>query len=56
MVVPCNSPEQPPITLGCAHAQQVIWQLLNAVEKGATAAGEDDEAFLEGTSTIPLVR
>ncbi|KAL5483501.1 hypothetical protein ACEPAI_8733 [Sanghuangporus weigelae] len=47
VVVPCNSPEQPPITLGCAHAQQVIWQLLNAVEKGAAAAGEDDEAFLD---------
>ncbi|KAL5504959.1 hypothetical protein ACEPAH_7622 [Sanghuangporus vaninii] len=47
VVAPCNSPEQPPITLGCAHAQQVIWQLFNAIEKGAAAAGEDDEAFLD---------
>ncbi|EJD08446.1 glycoside hydrolase family 95 protein [Fomitiporia mediterranea MF3/22] len=46
VVAPCNSPEQPPITLACAHAQQVIWQLFNAVEKGAAAAGETDEAFL----------
>ncbi|OCB90700.1 glycoside hydrolase family 95 protein [Sanghuangporus baumii] len=47
VVAPCNSPEQPPITLGCAHAQQVIWQLFNAIEKGAAAAGDDDEAFLD---------
>lgn len=47
VVAPCNSPEQPPITLGCAHAQQLIWQLFNAVEKGAKAAGEDDQAFLD---------
>ena len=48
VVAPCNSPEQAPITLGCAHAQQLIWQLFNAIEKGAAAAGETDEAFLNG--------
>ena len=48
VVAPCNSPEQPPITLACSHAQQLIWQLLNAIEKGAAAAGEEDETFLNG--------
>ncbi|KAG9311360.1 glycoside hydrolase family 95 protein [Chiua virens] len=46
VTAPCNSPEQFPITFGCAHAQQVIWQLLNAVEKGYAAAGDTDTAFL----------
>ncbi|KDR70259.1 hypothetical protein GALMADRAFT_230242 [Galerina marginata CBS 339.88] len=46
VVNPCNSPEQVPITLGCAHAQQVIWQLFNAVEKGFVASGDTDTAFL----------
>ena len=31
---------------GCAHAQQLIWQLFNAVEKGYTASGDNDEGFL----------
>ena len=52
IVAPCNSPEQLPITLGCAHAQQLIWQLFNAVEKGASAAGETDQAFLAGKKDI----
>ncbi|KAI0079139.1 hypothetical protein K474DRAFT_1705823 [Panus rudis PR-1116 ss-1] len=47
VVVPCNSPEQVPITLGCAHAQQLIWQLFNAVEKGFAASGDSDTAFLD---------
>ncbi|KAK7052333.1 glycoside hydrolase family 95 protein [Favolaschia claudopus] len=47
IVSPCNSPEQAPITLGCAHAQQLIWQLFNAVEKGFSASGDEDTAFLE---------
>lgn len=34
--------------VGCAHAQQLIWQLLNAVEKGIEAAGDTDQAFLNG--------
>ncbi|KAI0646085.1 glycoside hydrolase family 95 protein [Trametes meyenii] len=46
VVNPCNSPEQAPITLGCAHAQQVIWQLFNAIEKGFPASGDTDTAFL----------
>ncbi|KAF8234511.1 glycoside hydrolase family 95 protein [Tricholoma matsutake] len=47
VVNPCNSPEQPPITFGCAHSQQVIWQMFNAVEKGFAASGDTDTAFLE---------
>ncbi|CCO35335.1 hypothetical protein BN14_09452 [Rhizoctonia solani AG-1 IB] len=46
VAVPCNSPEQPITTLGCAHSQQVIWQLFNAVEKGFEASGDQDIAFL----------
>ncbi|KAG6886580.1 hypothetical protein C0995_006789, partial [Termitomyces sp. Mi166 len=46
VVSPCNSPEQPLITFGCAHAQQLIWQLFNAVEKGFDASGDTDTAFL----------
>jgi alpha-L-fucosidase 2 len=33
---------------GCAHAQQLIWQLFNAVEKGSEASGDNDTAFLAG--------
>ncbi|GLB41068.1 putative glycosyl hydrolase family 65, N-terminal domain [Lyophyllum shimeji] len=47
VVSPCNSPEQAPITFGCAHAQQLIWQLFNAIEKGFAASGDTDTAFLE---------
>jgi alpha-L-fucosidase 2 len=47
VVNPCNSPEQVPITLGCAHAQQMIWQLFNAVEKGFATSGDKDVAFLQ---------
>jgi len=47
VVNPCNSPEQKPITFGCAHSQQVIWQLFNAVEKGFEASGDTDVSFLQ---------
>ncbi|EGO19842.1 glycoside hydrolase family 95 protein [Serpula lacrymans var. lacrymans S7.9] len=47
VTAPCNSPEQVPITFGCAHAQQLIWQLFNAVEKGYEAAGDTDTAFIQ---------
>ena len=36
---------------GCAHAQQLIWQLFNTIEKGFQAAGDTDTAFLEGMIT-----
>lgn len=47
VTAPCNSPEQVPITLGCAHAQQLIWQLFNTIENGFEAAGDTDVAFLD---------
>ncbi|KAI0763991.1 glycoside hydrolase family 95 protein [Trametes elegans] len=47
VVSPCNSPEQVPITMGCAHAQQVIWQLFNAIEKGFATSGDTDTEFLD---------
>ncbi|KAJ6577259.1 hypothetical protein B0H19DRAFT_1252627 [Mycena capillaripes] len=53
-VSPCNLPEQPLITLGCAHAQQLIRQLFNAIEKGFTALGDTDAVFLDGTVFLPL--
>jgi hypothetical protein len=59
----CNSPEQPIITFGeslislgkktseklggCSHQQQLVWQLLNAVEKGFDASGDKDTDFLK---------
>ncbi|TFK91898.1 glycoside hydrolase family 95 protein [Polyporus arcularius HHB13444] len=51
VVVPCNSPEQVPITLGCAHAQQVIWQLFNAIDKGFPSSGDNDTEFLNEVRT-----
>lgn len=34
--------------LGCAHGQQLIWQLLNSAVKGYSVAGDTDAAFLAG--------
>ncbi|KAJ7678231.1 glycoside hydrolase family 95 protein [Mycena polygramma] len=51
VVSPCNSPEQIHITLGCAHAQQLIWMMFNAVEKGFSASGDTDTAFLDEVRT-----
>ncbi|KAF8582540.1 glycoside hydrolase family 95 protein [Ramaria rubella] len=47
VTAPCNSPEQTPITFGCAHQQQLIWQMLNAVDKGFAASGDTDTEFLK---------
>ncbi|KAF5354030.1 hypothetical protein D9756_007184 [Leucocoprinus leucothites] len=44
---PCNSPEQLPITFGCAHSQQLIWQVFTAAQKGFAASGDTDTGFLE---------
>ncbi|KAH8823318.1 glycoside hydrolase family 95 protein [Flagelloscypha sp. PMI_526] len=51
VTAPCNSPEQPLITFGCAHQQQIIWQLFNSVLRAANIVGEDDSAFLEEVKT-----
>ncbi|EMD36191.1 glycoside hydrolase family 95 protein [Gelatoporia subvermispora B] len=52
VVNPCNSPEQVPITLGCAHSQQLIWQLFNAIEKGFEASGDTDRDFLNEVTSV----
>ncbi|KAG9125867.1 hypothetical protein FRC07_005832 [Ceratobasidium sp. 392] len=46
VTAPCNSPEQSIITLGCSHSQQLVWQLFESVEKGFSASGDTDKAFL----------
>ncbi|KAG9003838.1 hypothetical protein FRB94_008480 [Tulasnella sp. JGI-2019a] len=46
VVNPCNSPEQAPVTLGCAHFQQLIWELFNGIEKGWEYSSDNDVAFL----------
>lgn len=38
----------------CAHAQQLIWQLFNTIEKGFEAAGDTDTAFLQGEVCSPV--
>ncbi len=43
-----GSPEADCFTPGCAHAQQVIWQLFNAIDKGFSASGDNDTEFLNG--------
>ncbi|TFY83133.1 hypothetical protein EWM64_g878, partial [Hericium alpestre] len=51
VVSPCNSPEQTPVTFGCPHAQQVIWQLFNSAEKGYQVAEDTDSVFLDEVRT-----
>ena len=47
-MVGCCALERLSLTLiGCAHAQQLIWQLLNSVEKGFEASGDTDTDFLK---------
>lgn len=47
VVNPCNSPEQKPVTFGCAHSQQLIWEMLNSVEKAHTLVGDRDQKFIQ---------
>ena len=56
VVAPCNSPEQPPVTFGCSHSQQIIWQVFSAIEKGASAAGETDSDFLTSENPQTFIR
>ncbi|KAG8785816.1 hypothetical protein FRC15_000636, partial [Serendipita sp. 397] len=43
VAVPCNSPELPQTTFGCAHWQQLIWELFNSVEKALQILGTGGE-------------
>ncbi|KAF8604839.1 glycoside hydrolase family 95 protein [Ceratobasidium sp. AG-I] len=54
VTAPCNSPEQAIITLGCAHSQQLVWQLFESVEKGFSASGDTDTAFLKEVQSKKL--
>ena len=40
------------VALGCSHQQQIIWQLLNAAEKGFAASGDDDMTFINGERLV----
>ncbi|KAL1801116.1 hypothetical protein ACET3X_001458 [Alternaria dauci] len=55
VVNPCNSPEHGPTTFGCAHYQQLVHQVFEAVLSTATIAGESDTSFL-GNVTDSLQR
>ncbi|CAE6534742.1 unnamed protein product [Rhizoctonia solani] len=54
VTAPCNSPEQPIVTFGCSHSQQLIWQLFEAVEKGFSASGDNDTGFLSEVQSKKL--
>jgi alpha-L-fucosidase 2 len=45
VVNPCSSPEHGPTTFGCAHYQQLIHQVFEAILSVESAAGETDKAF-----------
>jgi alpha-L-fucosidase 2 len=46
VVNPCNSPEHGPTTFGCAHFQQLVHQVFEAVLSVESVAGEKDKAFV----------
>lgn len=47
VVNPCNSPEHGPTTFGCAHYQQEIHHVFEAVLSSAAVVSEPDAAFLD---------
>ncbi|KZV83726.1 hypothetical protein EXIGLDRAFT_742074 [Exidia glandulosa HHB12029] len=49
VATPCDSPENPLVgpTYGCAHFQQLIWELFRNIEKGFPLSGDTDAAFLK---------
>lgn len=50
VVNPCNSPEQGPTTFGCAHYQQLIHQVFEAVLGTAKFVPEGDTDFIASIS------
>lgn len=50
VAVPCNSPEQGPTTFGCAHHQQLIRQVLDAVLAAAPLIPDPDAGLLASVS------
>lgn len=51
VVNPCSSPEHGPTTFGCAHFQQLVHQVFEAVLSVVSAAGETDEAFVTNVTS-----
>jgi alpha-L-fucosidase 2 len=50
VVNPCNSPEQGPTTFGCAHYQQLLHQVFEAILASAALVSESDDEFLTDIS------
>ncbi|KAL6705996.1 hypothetical protein ACN47E_006098 [Coniothyrium glycines] len=50
VVNPCNSPEHGPTTFGCAHYQQLIHQVFEAVLTLEPVVGATDESFVKNVS------
>ncbi|KAH9909509.1 Six-hairpin glycosidase-like protein [Xylariomycetidae sp. FL2044] len=51
VVNPCNSPEHGPTTFGCAHYQQEIHHVFEAVLSSAAVVAEPDAQFLSSVKT-----
>ncbi|TDZ22840.1 Alpha-fucosidase A [Colletotrichum orbiculare MAFF 240422] len=51
VVNPCNSPETGPTTFGCAHYQQLVHQVFEAVLRASAFVPESDAKFLENVTS-----
>lgn len=51
VVNPCNSPEHGPTTFGCAHFQQLVHQVFEALLSVEVMAGEQDKAFISNITS-----
>lgn len=51
VVNPCNSPEQGPTTFGCAHYQQLVHQVFEAILYTAKIVPDEDADFVISVST-----
>ncbi|OQE07116.1 hypothetical protein PENVUL_c015G05694 [Penicillium vulpinum] len=47
VAIPCNSPEHGSTTFGCAHWQQLIWELFDHIIMDWEASGDESEGFLQ---------
>ncbi|OQE36945.1 hypothetical protein PENCOP_c011G05187 [Penicillium coprophilum] len=47
VAAPCNSPEHGPTTFGCAHWQQLIWELFDHIIRDWENSGDKDDGFLQ---------
>ncbi|KAL9050795.1 MAG: hypothetical protein Q9162_006416 [Coniocarpon cinnabarinum] len=45
VAAPCNSPEHGPVTFGCAHYQQVVWELFDSILATWADTGDSDSSF-----------